>query len=430
MPKETIDYSNTIIYKIYCKDETIKDLYVGHTTNFQQRKYSHKISCNNNKTDIKIYNVIRENGGWENWDMIEIAKYNCKNSTEARIKEHEHYNTLKASLNSCQPFVDKSKYFCGICNLQCENFRTYQTHIKCNLHMKKTYQNDDKPPEKYSCEICDFNTSNLKDYKKHLATNKHINRTNLNVLEQKNPENTHEYICKKCKKCYKARNSLWYHEQKCNVKQENEFKEIIPDKDLIIMLIKQNAQLMEQNNGLMEMFKNGTINTNSHNITNSNNKAFNLNFFLNETCKNAMNITDFIDSIKLQLTDFINVGEVGFIEGISNIIVKKLNSLDETVRPIHCTDQKRETFYLKDKNIWEKDDDEKKKMKNMIRSISYKNEKLMKVYKETYPDYNDPDSHRSDQYSKIMIEAMDCKEESREKIIKNISKATIITQKS
>ncbi len=189
---------------------------------------------------------------------------------------------------------------------------------------------------------------------------------------------------------------------------------------------------MEQNNGLMEIVKNGTstTNTNSHNTTNSHNKAFNLQFFLNETCKNAMNITDFVDSIKLQLSDFINVGEVGFIEGISNIIVKKLNSLDETVRPIHCTDQKRETFYLKDQNIWEKDDEEKKKMKSMIRSISYKNEKLMKVYKETYPDYNDPDSHRSDQYSKIMIEAMDCKEESREKIIKNISKATTISQKS
>ena len=139
-----------------------------------------------------------------------------------------------------------------------------------------------------------------------------------------------------------------------------------------------------------------------------------------------MNITDFVESIKLQLTDFMNMGEVGFVEGISNIIVKNLNSLDETIRPIHCTDQKRETFYVKDENIWEKEDEEKKKIKHMIKSIAYKNEKLIKTYKETYPDYNDSDSHRSDQYSKIMIEAMDCKEESREKIMKNISKATTI----
>jgi hypothetical protein len=142
-----------------------------------------------------------------------------------------------------------------------------------------------------------------------------------------------------------------------------------------------------------------------------------------------MNITDFVDSIKLQLADFMSMGEVGFVEGISNIIVKNLNSLDETVRPIHCTDQKRETFYVKDEDKWEKEEDDRKKLKKMIRAIAYKNEKLMKVYKETYPDYNDSESRRSDQYSKIMIEAMDCKEESREKIIKNISKATIISKK-
>ncbi len=195
---------------------------------------------------------------------------------------------------------------------------------------------------------------------------------------------------------------------------------------LIEYLLKENKEIKEL---ILEIVKNGITNTNCNNTTNSHNKAFNLNFFLNETCKNAMNITDFVDSIKLQLTDFTNMGEVGFVEGISNIIVKNLNLLDETVRPIHCTDQKRETFYLKDKNIWEKDDDEKKKMKQMIKSIAYKNEKLIKTYKETYPDYNDSESKRSDQYSKIMIEAMDCKEESREKIIKNISKVTTIKNK-
>jgi hypothetical protein len=212
------------------------------------------------------------------------------------------------------------------------------------------------------------------------------------------------------------------------------------DKDELIMtLLKQNADLIKgqqemmkgQQEVTMELVKNGTnnaINNNNTTHTNSHNKAFNLQFFLNETCKNAMNITDFVDSIKLQLSDFMNVGEVGFIEGISNIIVKNLNSLDETVRPIHCTDQKRETFYVKDENIWEKEDENKKRLKQMVKSVVYKNEKLMKTYKETYPDYNDPDSHRSDLYSKTVIEAMDCKEESREKIIKNISKATTISK--
>jgi len=287
-----------------------------------------------------------------------------------------------------------------------------------------------KIPLKYCCELCHYYTNYSKDYKKHLLTKKHISVSteiygNIKEIEK-------ILTCQNCEKGFKTNAGLWKHKQKCNLEktdcdiqpQKSENKLTIDDKDeLIIQLLKQNAKLME-------ILENGTTNTNhSHNTTNSHNKAFNLQFFLNETCKNAMNITDFVESIKLQLTDFMSMGEVGFVEGISNIIVKNLSSLDETVRPIHCTDQKRETFYVKDQNTWEKDDDEKKKMKQMIKSISYKNEKLMKTYKETYPDYNNPESNRSDQYSKIMVEAMDCKDESRDKIIKNISKATTIKTK-
>jgi hypothetical protein len=119
MPKKNVDYSNTIIYKIYCKDESITDVYVGHTTNFIQRKYVHKNTCNNVVNTLKIYNVIRCNGGWNNWDMVEIAKYCCKDATEARIKEQYHYNEVKLSLNSCPPYVDTNNYFCKTCNLQC-----------------------------------------------------------------------------------------------------------------------------------------------------------------------------------------------------------------------------------------------------------------------------------------------------------------------
>jgi hypothetical protein len=240
------------------------------------------------------------------------------------------------------------------------------------------------------------------------------------------------FACGFCNKEYKYRQGIWKHNKKCNYKQDNlctTSVNLIDKDELILMILKQNAQLMEQNNGLMEMVKNGTTNNSHNTTTNSHNKAFNLQFFLNETCKNAMNITDFVESIKLQLSDFMNMGEVGFVENISNIITKHLSSLDETVRPIHCTDQKRETFYVKDQNIWEKEDDEKKKMKQMIKSISYKNEKLMKTYKDTYPDYNNPNSKRSDQFSKIMFEAMDCNNDSREKIIKNISKTTTIKLK-
>jgi hypothetical protein len=293
---------------------------------------------------------------------------------------------------------------------------------------------------RFSCEFCDYHTSKKSSYTKHLQTSKHNELTNVNknahISCLKVAQENNTIICNLCNKNFKSRVGLWKHKKICSLKDSDEPS----DKQLVMLLLKQNSEIIKENSELrkeqtdikeliLEIVKNGTTNTShSHNTTNSHNKAFNLNFFLNETCKNAMNITDFVDSIKLQLSDFINIGEVGFIEGISNIIVKNLNSLDETVRPIHCTDQKRETFYVKDENKWEKEEEDKKKLKKMIKSVAFKNEKLMKTYKETYPDYNDPDSHRSDHYSKTVIEAMDCKEESREKIIKNISKATTINR--
>ena len=303
-----------------------------------------------------------------------------------------------------------------------------------------------KSPENYCkffCTYCDYSSSKQSDFNKHLLTPKHQNRENASKMLVNASELAtsiqKRFVCK-CGKSYNHDSSYYRHKKSCLIDNQsckdsgkNEANKIVNNSvkndKLIEYLLHENKEIKEI---ILEIVKNGITNTtvtNSHNTTNSHNKAFNLNFFLNDTCKNAMNITDFVDSIKLQLSDFMNMGEVGFVEGISNIIVKKLNSLDETIRPIHCTDQKRETFYLKDQNIWEKDDEEKKKIKQIIKSISYKNEKLIKTYKETYPDYNNPESNRSDQYSKIMVEAMDCKEESRCKIIKNISKATTIKHK-
>ena len=309
---------------------------------------------------------------------------------------------------------------------------------------------------KFCCELCDFKCCKNADWNRHVKTKKHIYRHDGNDLENagnkfpKNAEKNAEYICD-CGRSYSTKSGIWKHKKSCafltaNNKNPN-FDEKMDVYDLVKYLMKENSELksilVDQNNKIfdhtnklgdvtLEIVKNGISNTNNinnTNHTNSHNKAFNLNFFLNETCKNAMNITDFVDSIKLQLSDFINIGETGFVEGISSIIVKNLNSLDETVRPIHCTDQKRETFYIKDENKWEKEDEDNKNIKKLIKNVTFKNEKLMKTYKEKYPDYNDSESSRSDQYSKMVIEAMDCKEESREKIIKNISKATIIKRK-
>jgi len=306
----------------------------------------------------------------------------------------------------------------------------------------------EKIESKFFCEVCNYKCLYKCDWVKHLTTRKHklsVSGNKKEIEETNLSKKSSNFSCD-CGRSYLTHSGLWKHKKSCQKnapKSAENPEEKMDVYDLVKYLMKENSELknllVDQTNKMtdkmsdvtMELVKNGINNTtnNNTNHTNSHNKAFNLNFFLNETCKNAMNITDFVESIKLQLSDFMEVGEAGYVQGISNIIVKKLNDLDETVRPIHCTDQKRETFYVKDENIWEKDDDEKKKIQKVIRNVSFKNENLMKTYKETYPDYNDPDSNRSDQYSKIMIEAMDCKEESREKIIRNISKATTIKSK-
>jgi hypothetical protein len=287
-----------------------------------------------------------------------------------------------------------------------------------------TTPNPQKSAKKYNCIICDYNTSKKIDYTRHLLTTKHKN----NVLTtDDNKKNEKKYICDYCEKEYNDRAGLWRHKKKCSetniIKNESE----VSDKDLIMMLIKQNTQLIEQN---AELVKNGTHNTtNSHN-TISNNKTFNLQFFLNETCKDAMNIMDFVDSIKVQLCDLEKVGQIGYVEGISNIIVKNLNSLDETKRPVHCTDAKREVLYVKDENKWQKDKDDKQKLRKVIKEVAYKNTKMLKEYKSKHPDCDKGDSKYSDQYNKLIIEAMGGKGdndlEKEDKIIKNIAKEVTI----
>jgi len=288
-----------------------------------------------------------------------------------------------------------------------------------------------KNEQKYCCDLCDFNTSKLTDYKRHLVTKKHISNKMATDGNKNLEKNSH--ICEICSKEYSDRTGLWRHKKVCkfdNKIEENNTSNNHNKNDVLVeYLMKENKEIKEM---ILEIVKNGITNTstsNSHNThTNSHNKAFNLNFFLNETCKNAMNITDFVDSIKLQLSDLMEVGELGYVEGISKIIVKNLNNLDETVRPIHCTDKKRETFYVKDQDQWEKDE-EKKKIKDSIKNISNKNIRLLPQFREKYPDYSNSSARISDTYDKIVVEAMSSDDIKTEKIIKNISKITTINDK-
>jgi hypothetical protein len=302
-------------------------------------------------------------------------------------------------------------------------------------------QNLPKNCFRFYCEKCDYGTCKKSSYDDHLLTKKHIKSM---IINQNLPKICSEFTCKNCNKKYKDNSGLWRHNNKgkCINNSENislyETKEPT-DKDLIMLLIKENSELknimMEQSNMVMKVLENGTTNTNSHNTThtNSHNKAFNLNFFLNETCKDAMNIMDFVDSIKLQLSDLERVGELGYVEGISNIIVKNLKELDVTQRPVHCTDKKRETIYVKDEDKWEKDE-EKTKMHKLVKKVADKNARMLPEFKKEYPDYNKSSSKVSDQFNKIIIESMggpgDNDYEKEEKIIKKVSKEVAVEKES
>jgi hypothetical protein len=284
-----------------------------------------------------------------------------------------------------------------------------------------------KTCRKFYCNFCDYGTSKKSSYDDHLFTLKHKKST---IVNENLPKTCSDVICEICGKKYKDKSGLWRHNKKCFKKEEKEdekekneeINEEPTDKELIMLLIKENSELK---NMMMEVIKNGTNNT-----TNSHNKTFNLQVFLNETCKDAMNIMDFVDSIKIQLSDIESIGELGYVNGMSKLIIKHLNALDENMRPVHCSDPKRDSLYVKDKNVWEKEDPENKKIKKAIKYISNKNICALPEWKAKYPDCIYSDSNKSDQYNHIVLEAMggsgDNDAEKADKIVKKIAKVVII----
>jgi len=290
-----------------------------------------------------------------------------------------------------------------------------------------------KPP-KYFCDYCNLKTNNKKDYENHLSTLKHSKLTNDNKsLTGFPPKNIiSNFICENCNKEYKSRVGLWKHKKICAIDKkvcDVGKKDDLVDKDqLILMLIKQNSEFQ---NSMLEVIKNGTNNNNTTH-TNSHNKTFNLQFFLNEECKNALNISEFVSSIKMDLNDLETTGTLGYSEGISNIINKNLNCLDQTKRPIHCSDVKREVFYVKNDDQWIKENGTNKPvLTKAIKQVAHENIRQISEWRKKYPDCCDPDSTKNDVYLNIVSNAMSgsTSEEqvkNYEKIISNVAKEVII----
>lgn len=290
-----------------------------------------------------------------------------------------------------------------------------------------------KTSNEFYCTKCNYFTSRKYNLDLHYKTIKHKNSTMTTEINDSLVKTSKIHKCLTCDKKFNDRSGLWRHSKKCSndktFETNNQMKEFNFDKkdELIEYLIKENKEIKEI---ILELAKKESYN-NCYNTSNSHNKTFNLNLFLNEQCKDAMNIMEFVDSLQIKLSDLEKVGELGYINGISEIIIKNLKALDIYKRPIHCTDSKREIIYIKDENKWEKEDQENNKMRKAIKYVAHKNTKLLKEYREKYPDCEKSSSKKSDDYNKIVIETfgggsstdgIDCEA----KIIKKIAKEITI----
>jgi hypothetical protein len=268
---------------------------------------------------------------------------------------------------------------------------------------------------------------------------KHKTRIFNNVENSVNDTENKKFKCD-CGNDYKDRSGLWRHKKIC--KNNFQISQITPQTqltpELVIKLIEQNKELqqtlIDQNKTIIELAKkSGSYTTN--NTTNNNcgntNKTFNLQVFLNETCKNAINMSDFVNQLQVSLSDLETTGQIGYAEGISKVFIKNLNEINYTNRPLHCSDSKRETLYIKENDKWTKDDDQKSGLTKAIKQVANKNIKQISEWQKLHPDFSDPDSKTNDKYMKIVFNSMcgSTKEEADknyEKIAKKVIKEVII----
>jgi len=302
------------------------------------------------------------------------------------------------------------------------NFEKHLGRKSVHIYMNIFEQKTTKTTENYCCELCDYICSDKSNYLKHINTKKHKNKN----FEPKTTETTSPtYTCSHCHKQYKNRNGLWYHNKKCGptniveilIKENSDFK------NLMLEMMNSNKDLQKQ---MLDVCKNSNHTTHNNN---SHNKTFNMQFFLNEQCKDAMNIKDFIDSFQLQFADLERVGELGYVDGISDIIIKKLNEMDVYKRPIHCSDTKRDIMYVRAENVWEKETNSYDRLRFLIRQITHQNIKLIPLWAATHPQARDNQHPLNDTYLGMVGQAMGGRgdlEESENKIIKKIAKTVYI----
>jgi hypothetical protein len=348
-----------------------------------------------------------------------------------------------------------SLYYCDVCKTECHKKNNYEKHLLTAKHKKMSDAMDNFHFSTIlSCDICDINFANNKDYQKHLLTAKHKKKSSCNESSIHFSKN---YPCSQCGKKYASNSGLWRHKQQCknalqsetytethDVETEIDIMQFTKQKlqdmitpELVMMLIQQNKEMqnmmMEQNKTMLELAKNAGHN-NTTNIQNNHNKAFNMNFFLNETCKNAMNMSDFVKNLVVTTDDFEQTGILGYAEGISRILENGLKKLELHERPIHCSDVKRETIYIRENDKWEKDDDQKTRLLEAIKQVGAKNINMIPQWCKEHPGWCDSESKENDKYLKYVYNSMcgGTDEEIRNNygnIMRHISRITIVDKK-
>ena len=311
---------------------------------------------------------------------------------------------------------------------------------------------------KYSCAQCHIKTNNKKDFEKHLATAKHLRWSQGDAGDAEGDAKfpiSESFSCENCNRKYRSRNGIWKHKKICLEKEINlEVVLFNPDDEpteniilhtnthhntnndittltgLVIEVVKNNSEFQKQMLDMCKNMQSNIISNNCNNTTNSNN-TFNLQIFLNEHCKDAMNISEFIDSFDLQISDLENVGRVGYIEGMSNIIINKIKELDVSKRPIHCSDLKREIIYIKDDDVWEREDANNTKFRKVIKKVAGKNIGMLNDWRDMYPECMDVESEYNDIFVKLTRTAMGPSdtEATEAKIMKKIVKHIVIDKK-
>ena len=315
-----------------------------------------------------------------------------------------------------------------------------------------------KNRKNYSCEVCDFITSDKKDYTRHCSTRKHISLTKSN---NSTDQKTDLHVCSKCGKEYKSKQGLWSHNKTCisrdNIQISNtsiiqdDILSSEPIKNYIMKLVEQNMQLSEQTNELKNMFiqqnaeLHEKIDTLAENppqqlITNNNihknitNNQFNLNVFLQQTCKDAINMSDFIDSLEINTKSLERTGTHGYVHGISKIFMDGIRKLKVQERPIHCTDLKREVLYIKDNDTWTKDTEDNKHFKKALATVVHRNMIQIVKWEEENPETSNPESKTYEFYFEVVRQSLgggdqDVTDRNNEKILKAISKEVHIDKK-